>query len=296
MTSPSVPGVEATRHQKVATPGQSPSEKETRILVAEAVRRSRQRRWTVLGSRTALAVVVLILWELTSGRTIPELFISEPTKIAERLASWTVDGTLLRHTVVTLQEALGGFVIGTVLGVVAGVVLARLRMLGDILNPFLVALYGTPKLALVPLLILWFGIAMSMKIALAAIIVFFLVFYNTHQGVQAVPQSLLNVLRVMGGNPTQLLIKVILPSAALWVFTGLRISIPYALSGAVVGEIMASNIGLGYLLQSSAAQLDSAGMFAALIVIMVLAFLLHVAVETAQRFVTGTDDAQAPIV
>src|SRR3546814_7195594 len=122
------------------------------------------------------------------------------------------------------------------------------------LDPFIMAFYSLPKGALAPLFILWIGIGMDMKIVLTAAIVFFLVFLNTYTGVRNVSRELIAILNLMGANEPQVLTKVVLPSAVTWVFAGLRISVPYALIGAIVGELMASNRGLGYLLVQAQGQ------------------------------------------
>lgn len=139
--------------------------------------------------------------------------------------------------------------------------------------------YSLPKVALAPLFVLWFGIWIDMKILLTATIVFFLVFLNTYTGVRAVSREQIAVLRLMGANERHVLFKVVLPPAVTWVFTGLRLSVPYALIGAIVGELIALNRGLGYLLADSAGQFDTTGVFIALIGIMFMAFCLNAAVK-----------------
>lgn len=152
-------------------------------------------------------------------------------------------------------------------------------------------------MALAPLFILWFGIGLSMKVILTAAVVFFLVFLNTYSGVRNVSREQLTILRLMGANERDLLGMVVLPSALTWVFTGLRLSVPYALIGALVGEIIAANRGLGYLLSDAASQFDTAGVFAALVGIIVLALILNTAVRQAERLLMPwkTEDADREI-
>jgi NitT/TauT family transport system permease protein len=140
-----------------------------------------------------------------------------------------------------------------------------------------------PKVALAPLFIIWFGIGLEMKVILTAAIVFFIVFLNTFTGVREVSSELVAILRLMGAKERHLLTKVVIPSAIVWVFTGLRLSVPYALIGAVVGEIIASNRGLGYLVAHAAGQFDTAGTFAALLSIVILALVLNKIVVLAER-------------
>ncbi len=181
-----------------------------------------------------------------------------------------------------MVETLAGFVLGATVGIGVGLLLGRNELLAKLLDPILVSIYSLPKVALAPLFIMWFGIGIEMKIILTATIVFFLVFLNTYSGVRAVDREQLEILRLMGAREHHLITKVVFPSAIQWVFTGLKLSVPYALIGAIVGEIMASNRGLGYLLQDAAGQLDTAGVFAALVAIIALALLLQAIVRMVE--------------
>ena len=138
-------------------------------------------------------------------------------------------------------------------------------------------------MALAPLFVLWFGLGIESKIALAAALVLFLVFLNTFAGVRQVDQDLIEIARLMKATRLQVIAKVIVPSAMSWMFAGLRVSVPYALIGAVIGEMVASNKGLGYLVQFSGAQFDTAGVFAVLIVIALLAMTLNFLVDAVQN-------------
>ena len=154
-------------------------------------------------------------------------------------------GSLLRNLLVTVQEAAVGYVIGGLLAVTMGVLFGRIRLLGEVFDPFVVAFFSIPKLAIAPLIILWFGIGFNSKVVLAGLLTFYMTFWNTYAGVQKVGADLINVVRVMGASRSQLMREVIFPSSVGWMLVGLRMSVPYALMGAVVGEIMAGNRGLG---------------------------------------------------
>ncbi len=241
------------------------------------------RKWKLIALRVGLLTAILALWEGASGRVVPEFFISRPSAILRKLSGWVMDGSFFYHAGITASEALLGFLLGATAGLVVGVLLGRSRLLAEVLDPFIMAFYSLPKVALAPLFILWIGIGMTMKVVLTATIVFFLVFLNTYSGVRNVSQELVAIVRLMGANERHILAKVVLPSALTWVFAGLRISVPYALIGAIVGELMASNKGLGALLVAAQGQFDTAGVFAALIGITVLAYLLNLAVKFAER-------------
>jgi NitT/TauT family transport system permease protein len=232
--------------------------------------------------RLVLLVVLIVTWQYASGRLVPEFFISKPSAILAALRDFVLTGNLFFHVGITATEAFTGFVLGATAGIVAGVVLGRIHFLADLLQPFILAFYSLPKIALAPLFVLWIGIGMEMKIVLTGTVVFFLVFLNTFTGVRGVSRELIAILYLMGANERQVLSKIVLPSAITWVFTGLRISVPYALIGAIVGELIASNRGLGFLLANASGQFDTAGVFAALAVIMALAFVLNGLVRLAE--------------
>ena len=249
--------------------------------------------------RIVLLAAFLTLWEVASGRVVPEFFLSRPTAIFDRLYGWTMDGSLFFHAAITATEALLGFLLGGTIGLAVGVLLGRSRFLGELLDPFIMVFYSLPKIALAPLFILWIGIGMTMKVVLTATIVFFLVFLNTYSGVRNVSPELVAIVKLMGAKESDILRKVVLPSALTWVFAGLRISVPYALIGAIVGELMASNRGLGAVLVAAQGQFDTAGVFAALIGITTLAYLLNTAVKFAERksmpWKSSTQDAEIRI-
>ncbi len=232
--------------------------------------------------RVLLAVTVIVVWQLASGTLVAEFFISKPTAIYAALRQLVLTGNLFFHVGITATEAFVGFILGACAGIAAGVLLGRIQFLADLLQPFILAFYSLPKIALAPLFILWIGIGMNMKIVLTGTVVFFLVFLNTFTGVRTVSKELEAILHLMGANERHVLTKVVLPSAITWVFAGLRISVPYALIGAIVGELIAANRGLGFVLANASGQFDTAGVFAALLVIMSLAFCLNALVRLAE--------------
>ncbi len=246
-------------------------------------RLERQQSLIVLGGRLGLCACLVVIWQLVSGTIINPLFISSPLAVAQQLISWNSDGSLWYHTSITLQETLYGLFYGLISGIVAGFLFGIQPLLSKILNPFIIAVYSIPKVALAPLFILWFGIGIEMKVILAAVTVFFLVFLNTLAGVRNVDQSLIDAVLLMGGKPRDIMVKVVMPSATGHILTGLRIAIPYALIGAVVAELIASNHGIGYLLDDSANELNTSGVFAALLVLTVIAALLNAIVNLIDR-------------
>ncbi|MDQ0876080.1 NitT/TauT family transport system permease protein [Paenibacillus sp. V4I3] len=225
--------------------------------------------------RLVLLIIFLGSWQYASGRFIDKFWISTPLDIMKALQKWIVNGELFFHLGITAEETLLGFFIGALSGGIVGFFLGRWTFGAKIFEPFIMALYSLPKVALAPLFILWFGIGIEMKIMLSAVTVFFLVFINTFAGVRDVDNDQLESIRIMGATERQILSKVVFPSALNWIIVGLKLSVPYALLGAIVGEITASNRGIGYLIQYSAGQFNTAGTFAALITLIIVSSFLN---------------------
>jgi NitT/TauT family transport system permease protein len=140
-------------------------------------------------------------------------------------------------------------------------------MVAEVFDPYITAVYSIPKIALAPLFIIWFGIGIASKVAVSAAIVFFVIFLNTYTGVREVNSIYINTTRIMGGGEVAVLRHVIIPSAAAWVITGLKVSVPYALVGTVIGEFMSSNKGIGYLIATATGLFNTASVYAGIIVL-----------------------------
>ncbi len=238
------------------------------------------------------AIVFLAAWQLASGWLISDFFFSNPVAIGHAFWAFLQDGALLRAMGTTALEAGLGFLIGGAVGAVTGVLLARSTVVDRMISPYISLFFAIPKVALAPLFIIWFGIGLEMKVILAAVLVFFHVFLNTYTGVRNVSRELVAIFRLMGARESQLIRMVVVPSAFVWVFAGLRMSAPYALIGAIVAEMIASNRGLGWLVQNSAAQFNTAAVFAALIGVVVLALLLTGAIRLLERAVMPWKQAE----
>jgi NitT/TauT family transport system permease protein len=245
----------------------------------------RRSRWLVGLLRLGVLVVALVIWQVIAGALDIEFFISRPTDVWDQLVDWVTSGYLFDNLGVTLLATLYGFVLGAVAGIVVGFVLGLITILGRLLDPFVTAVYSLPKLALAPLFVLWFGIDLEMKVVLTAVIVFFLVFWNTYAGVRETDKDLVDVLRVMGAKRSDMIRKVVLPGSLTYIYVGLKLAIPYALTGAVVGELIASNKGIGFMLMSAAGAFNTAGVMAALVVLMVIATLMNTLLNVTESYV-----------
>jgi NitT/TauT family transport system permease protein len=234
--------------------------------------------------RALLLLCIIAFWEYAGTYLVDPFWISTPSAVAARLVEWANSGNLLRHVMFTIGEAVAGFVIGTITGGFAGFMLGWFKRLALLLDPFVVAIYSLPKVALAPLFILWFGIGIETKIILTAVIVFFLVLFNAYAGVRNTSRELIDIVRLMGASSWGVMWRVVLPSALAMIFLGLRISVPYALIGAVVGEMMASNRGIGYLIVQSTGQFDTAGAFAAFVLLIVISTAFNALVLWGERY------------
>lgn len=216
----------------------------------------------------ALLVTMLVLWQLCADYFNLDFWISSPVAIFKQTIAWYASGDLLKDLGITLLEAGLGFVLGSIAGGLVGFVLGWVRKLGDVFEPFVLAFYTLPKIALAPLFVLWFGIGVLNKIMFSTMLVFFMVFFTTFQGTRQVDRELVVNARLLGADRFQIWTKIAVPHAAVWLFAGIRIGLPYALIGAIVGEFIAAEAGVGFRIRESTSFFDTAGVFAGLLALM----------------------------
>jgi NitT/TauT family transport system permease protein len=237
----------------------------------------------VTASQILVLVAFLALWELSSGRWIDGFFISKPSLIFEIWWKWVLSGELWYHAQSTLATAGLGFVVGCVAALMVGYILGGAERLAEVFEPFITAIYSLPKIALIPLLVMWVGVGTPLQITISALVTFFLMFYNTFFGIQDVNRALVDSVRIMGASRLTIASRVRIPSALVWVVAGLKIAVPQALIATVVGEMLASNRGLGHLVASNAAQFNTAGTFAALFSLLIVGLLVDRFVRVITR-------------
>lgn len=263
-----------------ATPGGG---RTARVAVVESA--AVRRRVAVLVLRVLVGIAFLAFWHVASGRWVDTLLISSPEAVGVRLWKWTLDGTLWANLSVTLLATFWGFVIGCSIGFGLGLLFGRFKMVAEVFDPYITAIYSIPKIALAPLFIIWFGIGIESKIAVSAAIVFFVIFLNTYTGVREVNPLYVNTTRIMGGGELAVMRYVIIPSAASWVITGLKVSVPYALVGTVVGEFMSSNRGIGFLISQATGLFNTASVFAGIIVLAMVGAIINTALKYVEAWV-----------
>jgi NitT/TauT family transport system permease protein len=227
-------------------------------------------------------VILLAIWQGLNF-AFGTYWIGSPWGVATRLAGGVLNGEILRHASYTLFEAVAGFLIGALPAAALPFALRRLPIVTAILDPFMVGGYGAPKLALAPLFILWFGIGIESKIALVAITVFFIVYFSALAGIRALDAKLVQMAQVMGANERDVARHIVFPGAVPYIFTGLRIAMPYSIGGAVIAELISANRGLGYLIQLGAMNFDTTGVFVALAATTCIVFVGNWSVNAGER-------------
>jgi len=254
-----------------------------RVEAAEAA--AGQRKLWIIVLRLLVGVGFLWLWHHASGNWIDTMLISSPEAVGLRLWRWLIDGTLWNHLSITLYATAWGFAIGCIVGFSLGLLFGRYTLIADVFDPYITAIYSIPKIALAPLFIIWFGIGIESKVAVSAAIVFFVIFLNTYSGVREVNPIYVHVTRIMGGGEADVLRHVIVPSAASWVITGLKVSVPYALVGTVIGEFMSSNRGIGFLINQATGLFNTTSVYAGIIVLAFVGAVINAALKHIEAYV-----------
>ncbi len=270
--------------------------RETKRSTAER----RRRRILVNVLRLVFLVVIFGGWELGTHILVPgpnptskphgfidPFFWGQPSGIWAQLVTWATQGTaqgpFWDQIAVTLEETVIGFSIGVILGVIFGVLLGGNRFLADVTGPFIKAANAIPRIVLGSLFVIAMGFGMQSKITLAAVMVFFIVFFNAFQGVREVDRNLLANARILGASKWKLSTSVIIPSALTWIIASLHTSFSFALVGAVVGEYLGSTQGIGLLIQNAQSNFNANGVFAAMAILTVLSLVMETLITTLEN-------------
>src|SRR2546423_3482956 len=256
--------------------------------VAAARAKIRHHRELVLVLRILVAVVLLGSWELLSRtKTIDPFFFGRPSEIAQKIWHWATvgspDGSLWNDMWITVEEALIGFGLGVAGGVVCGIALGRIRILAEVLGPYIKAANSIPRVVLGSIFIIWLGLGLPSKVALAFVLVFFVVFFNAFQGVREVDEDVIANARILGANRRKVTTQVVLPSALTWIIASFHTSFGFALVGAVVGEFIGSIHGLGHLIAFAQGTFDTNAVFAAMFILAVIALVAEFLITTLEN-------------
>ncbi len=249
---------------------------EEAAVAADVRRGTRSRRMRMWAARIGTLVIIIGGWQLlTSAKIVDPFFWGRPSGIVKQLNDWVQHGTeygsIWEQIWVTFKEAVLGFVFGVAAGVVAGVLLGMFQFLADVASPYIKVANAIPRIALGSLFTVALGLGTPSKVALAAVLVFFVVFFNAFQGVREVDRNLLANARVLGASKLAIIRHVVVPSALTWIIASLHVAFGMAIIGAIVGEFLGAQKGLGLVIASSQNNFNPNGVFAAIFIIAVLA-------------------------
>ena len=236
-----------------------------------------------------LGVAILLGWEYgVRWLAVPAYILPPPSAIAVALWRGLNAGPFDRggywlHTWTTLGEILMGFVIGSGVGLILGTVISQFRILEATLRIYLVAIQSLPKIALAPIIVLWFGFGLTSKVVIICLLTFFPLLVTSMAGFKAVDSERLELMRSLGANSWQIFWKVRLPSALPYIFAGLDMAAVFAVVGAIVGEFVGAQRGLGTLILSMNSQMDTAGTFSVFIILSLVGVLLHGALRLVEH-------------
>lgn len=238
--------------------------------------RAKRRKIAVRATQIGLLVFVLGAWQIGAQlQLIDPFFFGSPLGIVERLADWFVNGTAYGsfwlQIGVTLEESILGFLVGVVSGIVVGVALGEIPFLADAMGPYIKFVNALPRIVLGSIFVMWLGLGLPSKVVLAAVLVFFVVFFNAFQGVRSVDRNLVANARILGASRFQVVSHVVLPSAMTWIIASLHVALGFAIIGAIVGEFLGAQHGLGLVITTAQNTFDANGVFGAMLVIGLLA-------------------------
>ncbi|MFG1423588.1 ABC transporter permease [Xanthobacter sp. VTT E-85238] len=240
----------------------------------------RRRHALVIALRIAILVGVLGGWELGAQTGfIDPFFFASPSGIWDQIWIWMTEGTsqgpLWEQILVTLEETTLGFFIGAVGGVACGILLGRNKLLADVFSVYIKVANSIPRVVLGSIFIIALGLGMASKVALAVVMVFFVVFANAFQGVREADRALIANAQILGASPLQITRTVIIPSAMSWILASLHVSFGFALVGAVVGEFLGAKKGVGLMISTAQGAFNANGVFAAMVILAVLALVVE---------------------
>jgi NitT/TauT family transport system permease protein len=257
--------------------------------VAADVRAStRRRRTRIWAARIATLVVIIGGWQLlTSAKIVDPFFWGQPSGIVKQLNDWVQHGTeygsIWEQIWVTFKEAVLGFVLGVAAGIIAGVLLGMFQFLADVASPYIKVANAIPRIVLGSLFTVALGLGAPSKVALAAVLVFFVVFFNAFQGVREVDRNLLANARVLGASKLAIIRHVVIPSALTWIIASLHVAFGMAIIGAIVGEFLGAQKGLGLVIATAQNNFNPNGVFAAMFIIAVLALTAEALIGLLER-------------
>ncbi|TNV10185.1 ABC transporter permease [Buttiauxella sp. B2] len=250
--------------------------------------RARRRKMLVLLGRIGLFVLTIGGWQLaTVYGLVDPFFFGSPLGIALRLWDWiqhgTAYGSIWLQIGITLEESLLGFAVGVTSGIVFGVLLGEIPYLADVIGPYIKMVNALPRIVLGSIFVMWLGLGMSSKVVLAAVLVFFVVFFNAFQGVRSVDRNLVSNARILGASRFDVIWHVVFPSAMTWIIASLHVALGFSIIGAIVGEFLGAQKGLGLVIATAQNTFDANGVFGAMLIIGVIALSAEVLMSVIEK-------------
>lgn len=243
-----------------------------------------KRKGSLFLRRLGATALLLTIWEVLSRTGVFDPFyMPAPSRVFATLAQLFADGSIWTHLQATFTAALGGLLLGLTIGALMGFLAALVPILSELLEPVMILLNAIPRVILAPLFIIWLGIGIGSKVALAFVLVAVLTFFAVHNGIKEVDVRLVERVRTLGGSWWTLVKEVYLPSVTSWVLSNLRVAVGLAFTGAVVGEFVASFRGLGYLLSFAQSQFNAPLTIALILLIMLFVLLLFALAGVVER-------------
>ena len=226
-------------------------------------------------ARAGVVGALLACWEVGARtRALDPYFVSLPSEIGRTIGGWLASGFIYPHLLATIQEAVIGLILGILGGVLVGVLFAFWPFLAELFEPLMVVFNAMPRIALAPLFIVWLGIGLASKVAMVVSLVFFIIFFSTYAGLRDVDVNLINHVRVMGGSRGDLIRHVLFPSALTWIFASLRTCVGFAVIGAILGEYLGADRGIGWIVQYGESLFNSNMVLSGLVVLMAFVAVL----------------------
>jgi NitT/TauT family transport system permease protein len=245
-------------------------------LAAAARRRINTHKRLVLLGQVAIFLFIVVGWQVSAMTGfIDQFFFGSPWGICVRLWTWALNGTAYGsfwlQIWVTLEESILGFAVGVTSGVFFGVLLGEVPYLSEVVGPYIKIVNALPRIVLGSIFVMWLGLGLPSKVLLAAVLVFFVVFFNAFQGVRSVDRNLISNARILGASRLQVVAHVVFPSAMTWIIASLHVALGFSIIGAIVGEFLGSQHGLGLVIATAQNTFDANGVFGAMLVIGALA-------------------------
>lgn len=231
----------------------------------------------------SILIVFLVIWQFVSTNTKFEFLFGSPISISSALVEGTLSGVLPYHFLITGAEASLGFVIGIVLGTITGFLLWYSPLVARVSRPYISFLGAIPVFAFAPMVIIWFGIGFSMKVALAAFAVFLVALAQAYEGAKSVDEEEYRLLKTFGATRFQMFQKVIFPASLSWVFASMRLNVGFAILGAFIGEFISSSNGLGHIMIKAGSLFDIPGVFAGGLYLVLLSIILTWLVSNIEK-------------